>query len=277
MKAVTGSALQMPYAEYHRQYEIVPLFAFQSLAEEPTYNHAALKKFFTASAGRGYRARQSLAGVLNGWWANIALYGGFIVGWSFTIIGLGVLLVLKDRRVRFALACSILFLVVLNLETFGIPHYTAPFLACGVFLWTRGLQALWEWRGGIPALRIALVILVATGMGMHAVEARSHAKHRASYDIYRRPKIIEWLESHDGDHLVIVRYARNHNPNLEWVQNGADLEGARVIWAREMDRERTAALIREFPERTPWLLRADRKPKVMERYEVEPESSALPE
>ena len=68
---------------------------------------------------------------------------------------------------------------------------------------------------------------------------------------------------------MLVRYGERHNPHLEWVQNEADLEEARVVWAREMDRARTAALLREFPERRPWLLHADRRPQVPIPYELD--------
>jgi hypothetical protein len=265
-KAVTGHALRLPYLEYHQQYEVVPLFLFQSLREEPSYNHSIQRAFFSSASGHNYRARQSLSGFLKGSARTLSFYVGFIVGWSFTVIGLAALLQLAERRVRFALACSAFFLVALCIESFTAPHYAAPFVACGIFLWTRGLQTIWEWRGGLRTLRLAVVLLVALGTALHGVKAVKHARHRASYDLYRRADIIESLEKREGDHLVLVRYGEYHNPHIEWVQNEADIEGSRVAWAREMNPELGAALVQGFPERTPWLLHADRTPRVVVPY-----------
>jgi hypothetical protein len=265
-RAVTGSAWRLPYAEYFRQYDVVPSFLFLPLSEIPDYRHEVQRRFFLSE--NDYLRRRTVPGFLAGCGEKMVLLSRFYAGWSFVIVGLGVLLALSDRRVRFALGCAALFALALCVETFETPHYAAPFVAIGAFLWVRGLQAVWEWRGGRPAVRIAAAFLVATGFWLHTTSAIRQAKHRASYPIYRRHERIEWLEKREGDHLVIVRYDRWHNYHIEWVQNEADIESARVVWAHEMDPHRTAELLRAFPERTAWLLRPDRRPVALLPYKL---------
>lgn len=265
-RAVTGSAWRLPYVEYQRQYEVVPLFVFQPLREAPPYRHAVQQRFFTRTVAWEYTRRRSAAGWLAGCWQKGMIFFRFYAGWAFGCIGLGVLLAVHERRVRFALACTGIFGLALCVETFEQPHYAAPFVAVGAFLWTRGLQALWEWRGGLRGVRLAALLVVAAGFSGHALQASGYARHRASYDIYRRPELIARLAAQPGDHLVVVRYGRSHNPHIEWVQNEADLEGARVIWAHEIDPRRATELLRRFPRRRAWLLRPDLRPDVLVPY-----------
>jgi len=54
-----------------------------------------------------------------------------------------------------------------------------------------------------------------------------------------------------------VRYAEDHNVHDEWVYNGADIDGARVLWARELDPIQNAKLFAYFKDRSVWLVTPD--------------------
>jgi hypothetical protein len=69
-----------------------------------------------------------------------------------------------------------------------------------------------------------------------------------------------------GRHLVIVRYTDQHNPHQEWVYNEADIDGARVVWAREMDRSRNRRLVEYFSGRMVWLLEPDGRSPALSPY-----------
>ena len=60
--------------------------------------------------------------------------------------------------------------------------------------------------------------------------------------------------------LVIVRYDARHNPHHEWVYNGANIDGTRVVWARELDPAADRKLLSYFSDRNHWLLMADEVP-----------------
>jgi hypothetical protein len=64
------------------------------------------------------------------------------------------------------------------------------------------------------------------------------------------------LERAPGKHLVIVRYSADHDFNVDWVHNPADIDAARVIWARDMG-SRNQELIQYYRNRTVWLIEPD--------------------
>ena len=65
----------------------------------------------------------------------------------------------------------------------------------------------------------------------------------------------------------MVRYGEGHNIHEEWVFNGADLDGAKVLWARELDdKEQNAKLLAYYSGRTVWLVQPDEDPSEIVPY-----------
>jgi hypothetical protein len=83
-----------------------------------------------------------------------------------------------------------------------------------------------------------------------------------------RASVIEQLRHYPGRHLVIVRYAATHPPEMEWVYNQADIDDSKIVWARDMGPAENAELIRYFNDRTVWLLQPDESLQVT-RYSDE--------
>jgi hypothetical protein len=65
------------------------------------------------------------------------------------------------------------------------------------------------------------------------------------------------LDSTPGNHLVIVRYTPRHDPLSEWVYNRADIDRAKVIWAREIPGVELRPLLDYYKGRQVWLVDAD--------------------
>jgi hypothetical protein len=74
---------------------------------------------------------------------------------------------------------------------------------------------------------------------------------------HRRAAMQQELEATGERHLILVRYGANHPPVNEWVHNGADIDTAKVVWARGADRGDSCELIRYFKDRRIWQLDAD--------------------
>jgi hypothetical protein len=77
---------------------------------------------------------------------------------------------------------------------------------------------------------------------------------------YERAELLRSLEARPGTHLVVVRYGTGHDPEREWVYNAADIDRAKVVWAREMDQPHNRDLLAYFKDRQAWLLEADLTP-----------------
>ena len=81
-----------------------------------------------------------------------------------------------------------------------------------------------------------------------------------------RAYIAEWLSRRPGKHLVVVHYSPSHEVNQEWVYNGADIDGSKIVWAREVSPDADEKLLKYFHDRQIWLLDADEYPQRVVRY-----------
>ena len=81
-----------------------------------------------------------------------------------------------------------------------------------------------------------------------------------------RARLVADLEARGGRHLLIVRYKPDHNYHNEWVYNKADIDGSKVVFAREMDPVNDAKLIEYFKDRKIWLLEPDENPVKLSPY-----------
>jgi hypothetical protein len=52
----------------------------------------------------------------------------------------------------------------------------------------------------------------------------------------------------------------------EWVYNAPDIDGAKVIWAREMDEGKNRELIQYYKDRKVWLIQPDIQPAELTPY-----------
>jgi hypothetical protein len=81
-----------------------------------------------------------------------------------------------------------------------------------------------------------------------------------------RARILRELEQDNERHLVVVRYDSDHCLHNEWVYNKADIDGAKVVWARDMGPEANKELLDYFKDRRVWLLKADQLPRHLIPY-----------
>lgn len=70
----------------------------------------------------------------------------------------------------------------------------------------------------------------------------------------QREKLALELEPQTKKHLILVKYPATHNAEVQWINNKADIDNARVVWAYSMGDEKDCELIRYFPDRKIWFL-----------------------
>lgn len=255
---VTGSPWTLPYVLHARAYFPAPEFLFLSERPRPSYSDAALEVFHVGVAGVPYRERRDLAGFLVGAREKFLTYWTFFPCAVLSLSLLGLVRAYRDRWVAAAGASLLLVAFALLVETYERPHYAAPALPLLVFLLVRGAAEIWKLR---PAWlwRALVAVVLAGSLAEQGLGGLAIASYKEASPLNVRAHLEQALVESGGKHLVLVRYRPfpHHNPHEEWVYNGADLDAAPVIFARELAPERNRELIAHFADRTAWLLRPD--------------------
>jgi len=271
---VTGSPFRMTYEVNRDTYATAPYFLWERPRPEPVYRHAVMRDFYRWEL-REFLSYRTVSGALNQIRAKVVGAWEFYLGPLLTIPLLAFGRLFKDRRMRFPLAAGGFFLLGLLPQTWTMPHYISP-ATCLIYLLLlqcmRHLR-LFRWRGqavgvamvrAIPVIACAMILLRVT-----AVVAHAQIEPEWPRGNLQRPKIIRELDRIPGEHLVLVRYGPHHDADWEWVYNAADIDRARIVWARDMGEQQNQELLRYFHGRHLWLLRPDDSPPELSPYPPE--------
>jgi hypothetical protein len=171
---------------------------------------------------------------------------------------------LRDRRVQLLICESAISIAGLLLVVWLLPHYAAPLTGTIFALVAQGTRHLRTWHWGTRPVGIALsraTVLCALVLSPY---------HLSLSDVFPKMKeraaVEQQLDRTSEQHLVIVRYSLHHNVEEEWVQNRADIDHAKVVWAREIAGVSVAPLLAYFHGRQLWLLEPDVRPVKLRPY-----------
>ena len=288
---VTGNPWRMPQQVDRETYAVVPYFLGQALRHVPTYHHAVMKDFYLSYELPFWEQTRSLGSLLWQECSRAVELWAFYLQPLFTLPLLMAIAVLPygfswreiSPGTRFLLMAMDFGLAGYALEVFFSPHYTAPG-TCLVFALVLGAMRSvrsWRWRQKPVGLAITRAILLIGGalLALCAVCGPSLRPQepwpstwcipgRSTLMLYRAQMLAK-LQGEPGPHLVIVRYSAAHNFRAEWVYNRANIDGSKVIWARDMGREQNVELLRYFQGRRIWLVEADLTPPRLSAYPAE--------
>jgi hypothetical protein len=273
---INGSALTLPYSINRATYSVVPYYVWQHRRPEPAYRHAVMREFYTQAESRSAREIHSFSGYLRNASLKLPAAVLFFAGFGLAVPLIMIRRVVLDRRLRFLVVCVLVLMAGMAIEIFFFPHYLAPFTA--VF-YAIGLQCMrhlrvWRPRGrpvGMALVRACVVVCVALGgirlfaQPLHLATGDwrgskwSQMWYGGDYFGTVRTEIADSLARTPGKHLVLVRYAPGHDPLDEWVYNSPDIDGAQVVWAREMNPSENRQLIDHYGDRRVWLVQPDLK------------------
>jgi hypothetical protein len=152
-------------------------------------------------------------------------------------------------------------------------HYGAPLTATLSALTVQGLRHLRRWQhGGRPVgvgLSRVMVVLAVALIPAHIGKTTLDARRGLSWSdpqMFERARTAARLAAMPGEHLVLVRYAPGHIIHYEWVYNAADIDHAKVVWAREIPGVDPKPLLDYFRGRTIWVVEADTVPARLQPY-----------
>jgi hypothetical protein len=270
----TGDPLLFPYTLNNRDYLSSPVFAWGTASgPQLQYTNPQLAGFYNGWRDTWFQGRINSFRTLS----RVAVHVTARVTYFFLLpelclIAAALFFVFRDRKFR--LIAAALFFVfrdkkfrLLFLQLFiclgglasvvwFLPHYAAP-LACVLFvLTTETLRRArhFEVLGRPVGVGFSRVIVLFA-----LISAPFHYRHRiiSPPEMDRRAQLSAQLNATPGQHLVIVRYSEEHQLAEEWVYNCADIDHAKIVWAREIPGVDLHPLLRYFASRQVWLVKPD--------------------
>ena len=256
---LTGNALLFPHVLNTRTYHSTPLFLWEHLKPELTYNNQQFEDFYNGWEREDYKTTWKDARDVTA--EKIARMGVefFWPGVLFLVPAL--LFAFRDRKMRLLLVTLLLSLAGVFAVIWSAPHYAAP-LTCVIYALlaqsVRHLRVMrWKARPVGVALSRALVILLVLETGINVTRGSCDPLWWTCTGDPSRVAVMKQLEATAGKHLIVVRYSDDHNIHDEWVYNGADIDGSKVIWARELTQDQNEKLFAYFKDRQIWLVEPD--------------------
>jgi hypothetical protein len=288
---VTGNPFRLPYAVSMATVNPVPYFPWQTLRPIPDYHYKLIRDFYLNWGLPQYQQLRSFHGWIAAAKNKIRRLSTFYLGAAFGFPIVIAVLMGGFRsvflgRLNFLFICFGVTLAGLLLEVQYIPHYAAPitaiFLAIVVqsvrYVQVRAQRGKSRFLFAVRTVPIICLISILLGMtqlwlGFNMNTDWPHSWYSRATGNTERAGIVDWLEHQPGQHLVIVRYSPRHNVHDEWVYNLSDLDGTKIIWARDMDFDHNQELISYFQNRTVWLVEPDNKRSG--KVQVQPYASSL--
>ncbi|MFB3813482.1 MAG: hypothetical protein ACE14L_05165 [Terriglobales bacterium] len=261
----TGHVFEMPYVANFKQYHYVRPFLGAGELPRPQYRHVAMATLYDQWEGEVGRLGQSASGVL----ALIKQKFRFYYQRHFApllMLALAGTAVAFRSRMRILAYTFLLVAVGLFSEVWwpGSAH-AAPLLVSFFGLAMLGIRYVRcafraNRRVGLMWARGLMAGLLLFGIGTMTSNAIRGLEKTVAFPLpwnQERTRIIHHLERRGGEHLVFVRYFRDHPIHQEWVYNSPDIDKQPVILARMMGRTEDCRLIQHYAGRQVWLLEPD--------------------
>ena len=272
-RRVTGSPTRMAYQVNRETYAMAPYFIWQTPRPEPVYHNTVMRDFYRAEL-EAFERNSTLTGYLLRGAGRLIFCWQFYMGPLLTLPLLAFPRVVRQRKMRLPLLICAAMFAGFTIETWTFPHYFAPATGVLYLLIVQGMRQLRHWSPArrplgralvraIPSLACAMIILRLTAVVAHVRIESTWPKGDLE-----RAMILHELQRLPGRQLVIVFYGPHHNFHQEWVYNDADIDAAKVVWARDLGSDANHELLSYFKHRRVWRVNGDASPPQLESYEA---------
>jgi hypothetical protein len=265
---LTGNPLLLPHVLNKRTYHY-RLFLWDHKKAEVRYRNQQFEDYFNSWERENYD---------NTWADVVRVSEEKLIRCGLTYFWCGELLLLpalpflfRDRKMRLLIAAFALVTAGVFAVIWSYAHYAAP-LTCIILVLTmqaiRHLRTIRIGRRRVGvALSRAIVLLLVLDTGINTFRGVCDPLLWPCQGDPSRAAITEKLQHTPGKHLIVVRYDKDdHNIHDEWVYNGAEIDTAKVLWARELDPRQNAKLFAYFHDRKVWLVTPDSDNTYLEPY-----------
>ncbi len=280
-RQISGSAFTLPYSLSQYQYGVPAALTFQS---DPTPHHA-----LTPQQELDYRMQKAFHGpgpeTVGKFLTRLEYRVRFYRFYFLPALYLALLaFVVRARTYREFWVLGTLFLFALGVNFFPNWqfHYIAGVTCLFLLVSVAGLEKISriQWRGFRTGEEAALLLIAlcfahfGLWYTMHILDNRDFSMAMRRYETWdsinhavsdARAEVSLELARAPGKQLVFVRYWPQHVFQDEWVWNAADIDGSRVIWARDLGDAEDQELRSLYADRTVWLLEPDARPPRLTR------------
>ncbi len=295
---LTGDPFRLPYFDYQTQYQATPQFNVQSPAAPKQFRYESMRlvdQVWERQLWENARRPRFLVDRPLQWIAAAAMFAGgtgsflplvalrtsavqqgavfnlynlihiFLTG-AMVLVPVAVFArhLAKGRRTRFAFVLVAASVAGSFFSVAFYQHYAAPTIAPILILITGAFRYLRHTRSAGPMLA-ALIPLAAIGMSL-LDGARALLHDPDVFKVASRGRLERTVKEHPGRHLIIVRYNAELRPIEEWVYNGADIDGAEVVWAHDLGAVENRRLASYFHDRQVWLFQPNIDPDWIAPY-----------
>lgn len=259
---VTGSPFRMAYQVNRDTYSSVPYFLWQPLPAQPVYHHEVIREYYLGIRDE-FEKNLTVSGYLwqaakkaGSWWQ-------FYLGPLLTLPLLALPGALRQKKMRLPVVLCAAMIASSAVQTWTLPHYFSPATGALYILVVQCMRRQWHWTfagratgralvRAIPVLACAMIFLRMVAV---AIDVQIEpAWPRGNLD---RATILRQFAALPGRQVVIVRYGPHHSLNAEWVYNDADIDGSKVVWARDMGQSANEELMQYFWDRKIWIVEGD--------------------
>ena len=267
---VTGQYSLLPYQLHQKQYNYEPVLWFQH-PQVPTLDaNPIVQKYHKDWEFNEYLERRDLMlGRLRGSRLQRLitppepkeLLKAVQLIVAVVVICILSILFWADREVKALWSLLAISSVPILLETFTFAHYMVGVTSVVIVLIFRLLSLCGElrWRDSERGMLLKACLigaLLCASIGTNAYRVWREVKDPFPFKV-RRAHVEHELSNRDGMHVVFVHYSPDHDVSFEWVYNLADIDGQKIVWARDLGPETNRQLVSYYKARHFWMLNAD--------------------
>jgi hypothetical protein len=257
---LTGHATLFPYVLNARTYESARLFLWDHPREPRNYNNQQFEEFYNGWELENYD--NSWRGAWKVTAEKLTRSGSAYLWWGALLLLPGLLFAFFDRKMRLPLAIFLIVTAGFFSVIWSMPHYAAPIACVIILLLVQAIRHLRTMKvRGRPvgaALSRAAVVCLALDAAINVSQNVCDPLLWTCKGDPSRAAVVERLSHTPGKHLVIVRYPEGYNVHDDWVFNGADIDSAKLLWAREINPQQNQKLFDYFSDRRIWLIEPEK-------------------
>jgi len=285
-KCVTGSWTMLPERLSQYQYGVPAALTFQP--DPVPHRELTPQQELDYKMQRGFRGShgETIISFLLRLEYRVRYYRFFFLAPLYLVIPI-FLATLREFRLVWVVLTLCVFALGVNFFPAFQFHYIAAVSCLFVLVSVVGLERLSiftirGWAVGQEAATLVVVLCLAQFVlwyTAHVFDTRDFSLAMRPYETWdainhanpeRRIAVNKQLAQLPGKVLVFVRYWPQHIFQEEWVYNAADIDGSRIVWARDLGAAEDAKLQHYYPDRQAWLLEPDARPPKLTPYQPEP-------